>query len=205
VSRLILVRHGNTKLNSAQRYWGKTDVLLSSSGLRQAEKLRARLAREKLSTVYSSCLKRALLTAQIIASKHKLEVTPCPELNEIDFGKVEGLTFAQACDLYPEVTRLWVERSPELEYPEGESVRHFRQRIQDFISNRLQRHSPRETVLIVAHSGVLRTLICYLLGLDFSTISKIRTDLASISIVETYDQVAILNRLNDTSHLKEEA
>ena len=204
MSRLILVRHGNTKLDSAQRYWGKTDVELSASGLRQAERMRDCLAEEKLDIIYSSNLKRAYLTAKVIASKHKLEIITCPELSEIDFGELEGLTFAEASHHYPEVTRLWVKRSSGLKYPGGESVKHFRQRVSSFISNRLGGHLPEETILIVAHSGVLRTLICHLLDLDFSTISKIRTDLASLSIVETYDKTAVLNRLNDTSHLKGE-
>ncbi len=201
MSRLILVRHGNTKLDSAQRYWGKTDVELSASGLRQAEKIRDCLAGERLDTIYSSSLKRAYLTAKIIVSRHKLEVTTCPELNEIDFGELEGLTFAEVSRHYPEVTRLWIKRSSRLKYPGGESVRYFRQRVSSFISNRLGGHLPEETILIVAHSGVLRTLICHLLDLDFSTIGKIRLDLGSLSIVETYGNTAILSRLNDTSYL----
>ena len=201
--RLILIRHGDTRLNSAERYWGKTDVELSPSGLEQAEKLRQYLAQERLDAAYSSELERASLTARTIAQTHQLEVTTCPELDEIDFGKVEGLTFAEVSRLYPEVTRLWLERSPELEYPGGESVRHFRKRVLGFIPNRLQRHLPQETILIVAHSGVLRTLICHLLGFTFSTISKIRVDLASLSIVETHDTTAVLNRLNDTSYLRQ--
>ncbi len=67
MSRFILVRHGDTKLNSRERFWGHSDVELSAAGVAQAEKLRDRLATEKISAIYSSELQRALLTAETIA------------------------------------------------------------------------------------------------------------------------------------------
>jgi len=202
LSRLLLVRHGETKLNSAQRYWGHTDVELSLAGLKQAERLRDYLQAERIDAIYSSDLKRACLTAEVIASRHKLGVIICPELKEIDFGKIEGLTFAEVNHLYPEVSRLWVKRSAMLKYPGGESVSHFRQRILSFIDSYLKGHLQEETILIVAHSGVLRTIICHQMNLDFSNMGKIRLDLASLSILEVYPNTAVLSRLNDISHLE---
>jgi len=202
LSRLLLVRHGETELNSSERYWGRTDVTLSAAGLRQAERLRDRLATEKLNAVYSSDLRRASLTADTIASRHKLEVITCPELREIDFGQLEGLTFDQIGRLYPEVTRLWMERSPELKYPDGESIYQLNNRVSDFM-RRLEKHANEETILIVAHSGVLRTLACQLLGIEPQHRWQIRLDLASLTVIETYPQGAILTLLNDVSHLRQ--
>ena len=92
LSRLLLVRHGETKLNSSERHWGHTDVKLSPVGIHQAESLRDHLAGEQINFAYSSDLRWALLTAKTIASGLGLKVTACPELREIDFGKIEGLT-----------------------------------------------------------------------------------------------------------------
>ncbi len=122
MSRLLLVRHGETELNSALRYWGRTDVALSDTGLIQAERLRERLNLEKIGFIYSNSLKRALVTAQVITLKHNLEVIACPELREIDFGRLEGLTFDEINRLYPLVARMWMERSPGLVYPGSESL-----------------------------------------------------------------------------------
>jgi len=202
LSRLLLARHGETELNSSERYWGRTDVTLSAAGLRQAERLRDRLATEKLNAVYSSDLRRASLTADTIASRHKLEVIICPELREIDFGQLEGLTFDQIGRLYPDVTRLWMERSPELKYPSGESIYQLNNRVSDFM-RRLEKHANEETILIVAHSGVLRTLACQLLGIELQHRWQIRLDLASLTVIETYPQGAILTLLNDVSHLRQ--
>jgi alpha-ribazole phosphatase len=201
LAKLLLVRHGETEMNSAQRYWGSTDVGLGSSGLKQAEQLRDRLAAERIDSVYSSQMKRALLTAQTIASIHGVEVTGCPELREIDFGKIEGLNFAEVHAQFPEIARLWTQRSPQLTYPEGESLVELEARISRF-RTRLAKHTENEVVLIVAHSGVLRALICQILDLEKRNRWNIRLDLASLSIIDIYPETAILSLLNDTCHLK---
>ncbi len=201
MSRLLLVRHGETELKSSQRYWGNTDVALGATGKRQAEQLRERLAGEVLAAVYASELKRATATAKIIASG-RASVVACSELREIHFGEIEGLTFAEVVEQYPEVAKKWIERSPQMAYPGGESTDEMDHRVAEFIT-RMERHKTDETVLIVAHAGVLRTLICQLLQLEPRCRWSIRLDLASLSIVETYPEGAILSLLNDTSHLKE--
>jgi len=200
LSRLLLVRHGNTELNSAERYWGRSDVKLSDAGIWQAERLRDRLAVEKIDAVYSSDLERALVTAEIIASSHQLAVITCAELCEVNFGQLEGLNFSEISRLYPEVAKLWAERSTKLKYPGGESLVEFNTRVSKFLS-RLDKHTVGETILIVAHAGVLRTLVCQLLGIDLRRRWQIRLDLASLSILETHQQGAILSLLNDVSHL----
>jgi len=185
------------------RYWGSTDIALSQAGLRQAEQLRNRLAAERIDCIYSSDLKRAMLTAETIASAHGLQVTVCPELREIDFGHVEGLTFDEISQLHPEVVRLWMERSAELRYPGGESITKLESRVCLFLE-RLERHSEGETMLVVAHSGVLRTLACQLLRLNSHQRWQMRLDLASLTIIETHSKAAVLTLLNDVSHLAKE-
>ena len=201
MSRLLLVRHGDTELNSAERYWGHSDVKLSTAGFRQAERLRDHLATEKIDAIYSSDLQRASATAKLIASAHQLEIITSAELREINFGELEGLTFAEVSQLYPKVTRLWVERSPELKYPGGESIAKFSERVSKFL-RRLEEHTEQETILIVAHSGVLRTLICLLLDIELQHRWQFRLDLASLSILGTHKQGAVLSLLNDVSHLQ---
>lgn len=198
--RLLLVRHGETQLNSALRYWGRTDVPLGESGVRQAECLRQRLQSERIDCIYSSDLKRALATAQTIAASHNLEVLTCPELREIDFGRLEGLAFDEVNRLYPEVARQWLERDPGLAYPGGESLAELDERVRAF-TRRLKGHTSEETLLIVAHSGVLRTLACQLLNMPPEYRWQIRLDLASLTIIETYPDQALLALLNDCSHL----
>jgi len=176
---------------------------LSAAGLKQAEKLRDRLATEKISAIYSSDLKRASLTAEIIASRHQLDVITCAELQEINFGSAEGLTFDKIIRLYPELAELWTSWSRRLRFPGGESVDELNCRVTKFLG-RLKKHASDEAILIVAHAGPLRLLVCRLLGIEPQHWRAIRLKLASLSIVETSPQGTELSLLNDVSHLEEE-
>lgn len=202
MSRLLLVRHGETELKSSKRLWGHTDVKLSALGLKQAERLRDRLATQKIDAIYSSDLQRALATAKIIASRYEVEVTACAELREINFGKIEGLNFEEIIQLYPELVKSLMQRGPNLKFPGGESLDELSNRVSKFV-DRLKKHTTEETILIVVHSGVLRTLICQLLGIELWHIYQFVPDLASLSILETYSEGAILSLFNDTSHLSD--
>jgi alpha-ribazole phosphatase len=201
MSRLLLVRHGETKLKSSLRLWGRTDVELNAEGLKQAEHLRDRLATEKIDVIYSSSLKRALATADIIASRHKLGVIPCDELREVDFGDAEGMTYEEVNQSFPEFVEMRRAQGTSVKYPGGESMDDLSRRVSRF-THRLKQHEEEDNLLIVAHAGVARILICHLLELEASSLRRFRLDLASLSIVYLNSRGAIISLLNDTSHLR---
>ena len=201
MAKLLLVRHGITKLYQADRFWGSIDVTLSDAGIRQAENLRDRLKKEEIKAAYSSTLSRTRLTAEIIASARKLKVTPAPELNECNFGYVEGLTFAEINQQYPDLAEVLLGFDIDTRFPGGESFAEFDKRVQGFLPH-LKDHKTAETVLIVAHGGSLPLIVCHLLGLPITLWRQLRINQASLSIMETYPQGAVLNLLNDTCHLK---
>jgi broad specificity phosphatase PhoE len=204
MARLLLVRHGETALNSSQKFWGKTDVELGLAGIRQAELLRDRLAGVKIDFAYSSELKRAVVTAQTVLGSRKLELERCPYLNEISFGDAEGLDFKEISLKYPDLIQAWTQHDRGLQYPGGESLYQMEARTREF-KKLLSKHSESETILIVAHSGVLRILICQLLGLDLIHFWNFGIDLASLSVIDMYSENAILNLCNDVSHLSKGA
>jgi len=200
VAKLILVRHGITRLYHDQRFWGKTDVELSDAGIRQSEKLRDRLAKEKVNAIYSSTLKRARTTAEVIAAKHGLIVQPCQELDECNFGYVEGLTFAEIQNLHPELAKALDGFDTPVQFPGGESFSDFEKRVKGF-QKRLAAHKEKDTIVIVAHGGTLLLTICHLLEIGVKHWRKMRLELASVSILDTYPRGVILSSLNDVSHL----
>jgi alpha-ribazole phosphatase len=199
LSKILLVRHGTTKLHTGNRFWGKTDIPLSNTGIKQAGQLRNRLAPEKIDAIYSSTLSRARSTAEIIASEHKTDVIACEELCECNFGYIEGLNFEEIERFHPALAEALNDRTA-VAFPGGESLGQLNGRVQSFL-RRLEKHKPKETILIVAHGGPLRLMVCNLLGLGLEHWLQIRIDLASLSIVETYPQAAVLDLLNDVSHL----
>jgi len=200
MARLLLVRHGQTKLHKADRFWGKTDIELSNIGVRQAEQLRDRLSRIKIDAVYSSTLLRAAATAETIASRHKLKVNPSTELCECSFGYAEGLTFKEISQKFPDLAEE-LARGTAVSFPGGETLEQLNQRVRGFLA-KLELQKPESKVAIVAHGGPLRLMICNLLGFGIQHWLQFRVDHASLSIVETYPEGNILNLLNDVSHLK---
>jgi alpha-ribazole phosphatase len=183
-----------------ERFLGRTDLPLSKDGIKQVERLRDRLAPEKISAFYASPLKRARATAEIIAAGHEAKVTLCNELCECDFGEIEGLTFEEIEKRYPTLAQELIDRKLTA-FPGGETVEQLNKRVKKFIK-KLEKLKSEETALVVAHGGPVRLIICNLLGLQVEQRVQMRVDHASLSIVETYPGTAILSLLNDTSHLK---
>lgn len=203
MTRLLMVRHGVTEYNDTRRFCGFSDIELSSEGLQQVEKLRDRLENEKIDAVYSSDLSRAMVTAEVISTGRDVEAIACPELREVNYGDAEGLTFQEIGQRYPEVSRFIATFDlEELAFPGGESFSQFIERTNTFL-NRLEDHQPSESVLVVSSSGPLRVLVCSLFGVDQTHWRQFRLDNASLSIIDTYPQGAIISLLNDTSHLRE--
>lgn len=196
--KLILVRHGQT--NGSDRYYGRTDNELNTVGREQAEGLRRRLAGEKIDAIYASTLKRTVTTAETIAAGRGLEITRCSELDEVDFGKIEGMTYEEICRQYPTVAASWTDWSAQLEFPGGESAILFGQRVVRFLE-RLENHKDDETILVVGHGGPFRMLLCHLLGLGIKHCNQFTFGLASISVIDKYSQGAILSQLSDVCHL----
>ncbi|MDD5338616.1 MAG: histidine phosphatase family protein [Dehalococcoidales bacterium] len=200
MARLLLIRHGTTKLQATDRFWGKTDIPLSAAGIKEIKKLKARLAKEKIDACYSSTLSRARSTAEIICEGRKVKTVACEELRECDFGDIEGLGFKEIEQRYPDIARK-LANGTAVNFPGGESLKQLDSRVKKFIK-RLETIKPNDTVAIVSHGGPLRLLICHLLGISVKHWQQFNINRASLSIIETYPQMAFLSLLNDTSHLK---
>lgn len=153
--RLILVRHGETAGQSSIRHYGATDVPLSDLGRRQAREARNRIAGETYESVFSSTLCRAWESARIIAPKHPVRIES--DFGEIHFGRWEGLTREEIEVVDPELFADWQARKSGFEFPEGETRVQFRNRIERGLAH--VRASRAESVLVVAHKGVVRTLL----------------------------------------------
>ncbi len=153
--RLILVRHGETLGQSGIRYYGATDIPLSSLGRVQAREARGRIPGETFEAVWASSLARSWQAAQIIAPGHLVRLEA--DFREIDFGRWEGLTREEIERLDPELHADWQARKPDFEFPEGETRSVFRRRIEAGLSR--LRASGVRSALVVVHKGVVRTLL----------------------------------------------
>lgn len=201
MAELLLVRHGELELNKPEKFWGRSDISLSANGVRQAGLLRKRLAEKRILAAYCSSLSRARQTAEVIMASHGIEVRVCPELDEINFGQFEGMTFDQIKAADPETARRLMVWDIKPGFPGGESIQDLDQRVKSFIDG--HDLTGKGTILVVAHAGTLRLLICNLLGLAMDQWRKLRLNLGSLSIVHTYPELNILTTMNDICHLKD--
>ena len=176
--KILLVRHGITETNATRRFTGQSDIDLNADGYQQAEELRDRLAEEKIDAAYSSDLKRAITTAEVICSKHEVEIITRPEIRELNYGEAEGLTFREISEKYPELSEMIARYSPVLSFPGGESFSDLTYRAGRFLEI-INNHATDQTILVVSHGGMLRTLTCHLLGMDQEHWPKFRFDNAS--------------------------
>lgn len=196
---LLLVRHGETEWNVRRRYQGQSDVPLSELGKQQAAHIAKRLAGQTIDAMYASDLKRAWETARIIANKCNLEVFSEPRLRELKFGILEGLTFEEAEEQYPEMIAAWLEDFNNT--PEGaETIDLFNARILSLLDDLKGKHD-EQVVLLVGHGGSLSETLRILLGLSREKRWYLEMENASLSEVSIAEDYVSLRRMNDTCHL----
>lgn len=195
--RLILVRHGETVGQSSIRYYGRTDVALSDSGEHQMERVRAALASEAVDAVYTSTLVRTTRAADIISPHHAPHSVA--GFDEVDFGRWEGWTREEIAAREPELFEQWRLGDGDFTYPDGDSVGAFRARVA--AAFRALVPAAPERVLIVAHKGVIATIVQDLLDLSAEERASWPIALASIHIVTAAAGRWRAERINDTRHL----
>jgi len=197
---IILARHGETEWNVAEVFRCRIDVELNETGLKQAELLAEYLSDVKINAIYSSPLKRALKTAEMIASYHKLDVEIAPGLIDFDYGKWQGLPHQEVKIKYKELYAEWINSPDKVKIPAGESLDDIRKRAMGVVSNIIAKY--RGTIVLVSHRVVNKVLICALLGLDNSHFWNIRQDTGGITTFIYENERFILTEHNNTSYLK---
>jgi broad specificity phosphatase PhoE len=146
MTTIFLARHGETEWNRTGRYQGWADPPLNETGLAQARALAEELASTPFDAVYSSDLRRARETAEIVAAPHGVPVVVEPGLREVNVGEWSGLTRAEV-----------EARFPGGERPGGETREQHTARVLA-AAERLARAHPGQRVLLVSHGGTMRAL-----------------------------------------------
>lgn len=200
MTEIILARHGETEWNVAEVFRGQIDIDLNETGVKQAELLSGYLSTSAIAAVYSSPLKRALKTAEIIAQPHKLKVNVDPDLIDFNFGKWQGLSHQEVKEKYRDLYATWITHPEQVRMPDGEALEDVSKRVIRVRNKVIENH--RGTVVIVGHRVVNKVMICTLLGLDNSHFWKIRQDTCGISIFSYLNEQFILTKHNDTSFLR---
>ena len=182
MTRLLLIRHGRSVWNAQGRIQGRADPPLDELGREQARRLAERLRQEAVVALYTSPLRRAQETADIIGRALDVPVVPDERLQEYDVGDIAGLTWDQVVERYPDVAHRWAEAQEEIGIPGEEGHGPFRARVVAAFGDILSRHADGP-VGVVAHGGTLGTYLNHLIGLQ-TRASPFRFDNGSLSVVE---------------------
>jgi alpha-ribazole phosphatase len=195
-NRLVLARHAAVEPHGSGRFLGSTDLPLCELGTRQAAALARRLQKLSLDQIFSSPLRRARQTVDPLGQDVQVD----EELREIDFGRWEGLTFEEISTSNDGGIDRWSSFDPRFTFPGGESLGGFVARV-GRAADRLAACAG-ENVLAVAHGGVIRSMICHLLGLEPKNYLLFDVKPASITTIDLFDGGGTLVGFSDVCHLE---
>ncbi|MEA5574851.1 histidine phosphatase family protein [Anabaena sp. UHCC 0451] len=215
MTRVIIVRHGQSTYNIERRIQGRTDASrLTDKGQSDASKTGQALSKIAFKAIYSSPLNRAKTTAEIIRSQlveQSAMIQVFDQLIEVDLPLWAGMLSADVKEKFPDEYSVWKKRPHELRMTinDADGTReHFPvlalyEQAQQFWEEILSRHQG-ETILIVGHNGINRALISTALGIPPSGYHGLQQSNCAISVLNFaggLGQPVQLESMNQTQHL----
>ena len=167
MANLILIRHGQSVWNAANRFTGWTDVDLSEKGILEAEQAGRDLSAQRIDVVHTSDLVRAQRTAEIIMGLNEcsegVETRLDWRLNERNYGSLQGLNKEQTAEKHgAEQVHLW-RRSFDVPPPEGESLEMTANRTIPYFDEEIVPDLQEgRNVLVSAHGNSLRSIVMHI-------------------------------------------
>ncbi|MBA4391558.1 MAG: hypothetical protein C0399_11580 [Syntrophus sp. (in: bacteria)] len=203
VTKIFLIRHGDTLDEETKKiYKGSIDISLSDKGVSRMEKVASFLSSHALDVLYASALSRCIESARIIARPYNFNTIIEEDLNELGFGKWEGLSFDEILKQYPQLFPLWLKNPVHYTPPDGEPLLHAQERIMKIFSKIVQKHCGLN-VAIVSHAGVLRIIIASILAFNLSNMYSIAQDYGCIDMIDVYeDSNVVIRLLNHTTAIE---
>ena len=204
ITRLCLVRHGQSDGNATGRFGGHSPTPLSALGVEQAEITARTLATERINVIYSSDLYRAVQTAAPLAELLDLPIIENSAFRERKVGVLEGKTFDESRVEHPKDYYALINRNIHHVITEGESYRQLLKRATKALHEVLRTHQG-ENIVIFSHTGAICYLTLYLIGAinrKTKTTPWLITSNCGINRFEirSRNNIRVL-ALNDTRHL----
>ncbi|MFX0105376.1 MAG: histidine phosphatase family protein [Candidatus Hodarchaeota archaeon] len=157
------------------------DPPISEKGQLRAQKLFSYFSDKSIDKIYVSEYIRTKQTIKYVAEKKKILPIVDSRLNEIDNGLIEGLSEQVLQQRYPDVWNAFMDRDRDFQFPEGESGEDARKRIKSFFKDK---QLSKEDLILVSHDGLIRLLLCYILGIAVYRRWDFRVDPCGIMEIE---------------------
>src|SRR3954451_22744967 len=184
MSRIVMVRHGESVWHAENRYAGSSDIALSDRGREDAEALALWAASAGLQRIYVSDLGRAQATAQAVEAAVGLKATVDPRFRELHFGDGEGLTSSEMRQRFPDQYAAFCSDPVKNHLRGGEDPARAIARGRAALEDAACEAGPEARVLVIAHSTLIRLLLCDLLGIAPSRYRQVFPELGNVSINE---------------------
>ena len=202
MTKIYLVRHGQTEWNKELRFRGRVDIPLNEMGRRQAEAIANALEASEITRIYTSPLRRSIETAQPTAKLLNLTIEPAQGLVDISYGEWEGLAFSTVKKRYGNLYQQWEKRPHVVRFPNGETLDEARERSFRTIKT-IIKGNPGKAVLVIPHRVINKVLLCAILKLSNSHFWEIKQDTGCINLIEYSNKRFVVCTMNDTCHLRE--
>ena len=200
MTRIFLIRHGETEWNATGRLQGRSNVQLSAVGVHQARLLAAHAPFNAVEAIYSSDLIRARTTAEILAERFDQPVRVMSELRETSFGEWEGHSIRElAEDLTDGFEKFFTD--PELCCPpHGETFAECQERVVNAVRKIVAANENRR-VIIVSHGAAIRLILCAALGMPIRKMWSIAQFNVALNVLRVDDGAVTVELINGTQHL----
>lgn len=200
MTKIFLIRHGETEWNKLGRLQGNSDVSLSPEGIRQAQLMAAYVPFNHIDAVYASDLQRASDTAKILAAKFNLPVTTMPGLRETNFGDWEGRVISGLLEELPEDFGNFFIKPDKVKPPNGETFLECQARVENAMDEIIAEHDGQR-IIVVCHGAAIRLLICAALEIRIRKMWAIHQFNTALNILTFEDGLFSVELMNSTAHL----
>jgi probable phosphoglycerate mutase len=193
VTTILLARHGETDWNREGRFQGWADPPLNATGRAQAVDLSVQLMAEELAAVYSSPLRRAYETAEVVAASRGLEPVTVDALREVDVGSWSGLSRAEIEQRFPEQYARWLDYGRGWE--DGETYEQMVDRVVEALQE-LAEARDGERILAVTHGGPMRAASAFADRVSYAEARRRSPVVGNTAVLEFAVEAGALRRLD---------
>lgn len=201
VTRLYIVRHGETQWNRDRKLQGWNDSDLTEKGRLDARLLRERLKNIRFDTVYSSSSGRALKTAKLLLHKRNEKIIEEDNLREIYLGDWQGQTHEALKKQFPSEFTTFINRKGHYKPVTGESFADVQYRVRKVIEQ-ISAEQPIGNVLLVTHSVCIEVMIAFYKNIPLDQLGTVPfIDGTSLTLLEKNNQKVDVKLIGDVQHL----
>ena len=200
MTKIFLIRHGETEWNRVGKLQGISDIRLSPEGINQAHLLAEHTPFNAVDAVYSSDLVRAVMTAKILSDKFNLPIIRERGLRETNFGDWEGRFLSELAKENPKGFEKFFTKPDQVQPPGGETFLQSQARIMNALDEIIADNEDRN-IIVITHGAAIRLIICAALYIPIRKMWAISQNNMAVNIL-TFDEGNFsVELMNSTLHL----